>query len=318
MQQRAARARDVNQAQLQYATVLTQNSLLRSRHWQEAWTRSRDGAFLTVGALIQSVSVAVFLSPANLAPGGVSGLALILSRELPITIGVGVWILLLNLPLMALGIRYLGGLRFLARTIYVVALYSAGTAALEWVGVGALTQDVFLNTLFGAIVGGIGAGLVFRAQGTTGGTDILVLLLVRWRGIPMSQSYVLTDAVVLGLAALSFGWEKALYAVIALYVAGLAAEAVSEGAHISRMALIITQHPEAVADAVMHRMGRGVTYWHGIGAYTGATRPILFVVISRAEAALLKSIVARTDPHAFLVIGQAQEVYGEGFRQFER
>ncbi|MCS6772642.1 MAG: YitT family protein [Anaerolineae bacterium] len=271
-----------------------------------------------MGALIQSVSVAVFLSPANLAPGGVSGLALILSRELPITIGVGVWILLLNLPLMALGIRYLGGLRFLARTIYVVALYSAGTAALEWVGVGALTQDVFLNTLFGAIVGGIGAGLVFRAQGTTGGTDILVLLLVRWRGIPMSQSYVLTDAVVLGLAALSFGWEKALYAVIALYVAGLAAEAVSEGAHISRMALIITQHPEAVADAVMHRMGRGVTYWHGIGAYTGATRPILFVVISRAEAALLKSIVARTDPHAFLVIGQAQEVYGEGFRQFER
>lgn len=279
--------------------------------------RLRDVMLIVVGALIQSVSVAVFLAPADLAPGGVSGLALILSRVLPFT-GVGIWILLLNIPLMLLGIRYLGGLRFLLRTIVVVALYSLGTAALEQLGVGAVTNDIVLNTLFGAIIGGAGMGMVFRAQATTGGTDILALLLVRWRSIPLSQSYLLTDALVIGLAGLSFGWEKALYAIVALYVSGLAAEAFSEGVNISRMAIVITQNPEAVANAVLHRMGRGVTFWRGVGAYTGMERVVLFIVISRAETATLKAIVAQADPRAFLVIGQAQEVYGEGFRSFER
>ncbi len=284
-----------------------------------SWSALRDYVFLLAGALVQSVSVALFLAPADLAPGGVSGLALILSRELHIPfVGVGLWILLLNLPLLALGMRNLGGWQFLLRTVVVVAVYSLGTAGLESVGLRGITNDIFLNTLFGAIIGGIGAGLVFRAQATTGGTDILVLLLNRWRGIPISQSYLLTDTLVLLLAGLSFGWEKALYAVIALYVGGVAAEAIAEGANVSRTAIIITQKPDEVAHAVMHRMGRGVTRWTGVGGYTGAERPVLFVVLSRAEAATLKAIVASSDPQAFLVIGQAQEVYGEGFRRFLR
>jgi uncharacterized membrane-anchored protein YitT (DUF2179 family) len=279
---------------------------------------SRDYAFIIAGAIIQAISVVVFLAPADLAPGGVSGLALILSRALPFAIAIGVWVLLLNLPLFALGVRYLGGWRFLIRTIVTVVLYSGATALLERAGVGGVTDDVVLNTLFGGIIGGIGMGLVFRAQATTGGTDILALLLVRWRSIPLSQSYLITDVIVIALAGLVFGWEKALYAVIALYVSGVAAETISEGVHIGRTALIITQKPEEVAQAVMTRMGRGVTRWTATGAYTGAQRPILFIVISRAETSVLKALVAQTDPQAFMVIGQAQEVYGEGFRQFER
>lgn len=279
---------------------------------------SRDYAFIIAGAIIQAISVVVFLAPADLAPGGVSGLALILSRALPFAIAIGAWVLLLNLPLFALGVRYLGGWRFLIRTIVTVVLYSGATALLERIGVGGVTDDIVLNTLFGGIIGGIGMGLVFRAQATTGGTDILALLLVRWRSIPLSQSYLITDVIVIALAGLVFGWEKALYAVIALYVSGVAAETISEGVHIGRTALIITQKPEEVAQAVMNRMGRGVTRWTATGAYTGAQRPILFIVISRAETSVLKALVAQTDPQAFVVIGQAQEVYGEGFRQFER
>ncbi len=279
---------------------------------------SRDYALIVVGAIIQAISVAVFLAPADLAPGGVSGLALILSRALPFAVAIGVWVLLLNLPLFALGMRYLGGWRFLIRTMVTVVLYGGATALLERAGVGGVTNDIVLNTLFGGIIGGIGMGLVFRAQATTGGTDILALLLVRWRSIPLSQSYLFTDVIVIALAGLIFGWEKALYAVIALYVGGVAAETVSEGVQIGRTALIITQKPEEVAQAVMSRMGRGVTRWSAIGAYTGAQRPILFVVISRAETSVLKALVAQTDPQAFMVIGQAQEVYGEGFRRFEQ
>ncbi len=279
---------------------------------------SRDYALIVVGAIIQAISVAVFLAPADLAPGGVSGLALILSRALPFALAVGVWVLLLNLPLFVLGMRYLGGWRFLIRTIVTVVLYGGATALLERAGVGGVTNDIVLNTLFGGIIGGIGMGLVFRAQATTGGTDILALLLVRWRSIPLSQSYLVTDAIVIALAGLIFGWERALYAVIALYVSGVAAETISEGVQIGRTAFIITQKPEEVAQAVMRRMGRGVTRWSAIGAYTGAQRPILFVVISRAETSVLKALVAQTDPQAFMVIGQAQEIYGEGFRRFEQ
>lgn len=278
----------------------------------------RDYAFIIVGAILQAVSVVVFLAPADLAPGGVSGLALILNRVLPLVIPIGIWVLLLNVPLLALGVRYLGGWQFLIRTVITVLIYSGVTAFFEQLGARGVTNDIFLNTLFGAIIGGIGMGLVFRAQATTGGTDILALLLVRWRSIPLSQSYLITDMVVIALAGLAFGWEKALYAIVALYVGGVAAEAISEGVHVSRTATIITQMPDEVAQAVMYKMGRGVTRWQGTGAYTGADRPILFIVISRAETSILKAIVSEADPQAFVVIGQAQEVYGEGFRQFER
>jgi uncharacterized membrane-anchored protein YitT (DUF2179 family) len=278
----------------------------------------RDYAFIIIGSIIQALSVVMFLAPADLAPGGVSGLALIFNRVIPLPISIGLWILILNLPLLALGVRYLGGWRFLIRTIVTVVLYSTFTALFERMDIQPVTKDVLLNTLFGGIIGGIGAGLVFRAQATTGGTDILALLLVRWRSVPLSQSYLITDIAVIALAGVAFGWEKALYAIIALYVGGVAAEAISEGVHISRTATIITQRPIEVAQAVMEKMGRGVTRWAGTGAYTGADRPILFIVISRAETARLKAIVSETDPEAFVVIGQAQEVYGEGFRRFEK
>ena len=278
----------------------------------------RDYGLIVAGAILQALSVVVFLAPANLAPGGVTGLAFIFNRALPLPISIGVWTLLLNLPLFVLGVRQLGGLKFLVRTIVTVVLYSAFTALFERIGVRRVTNDILLNTLFGAIVGGVGQGFVFRAQATTGGTDILALLLVRWRSVPLSQSYLLTDAVVIALAVFVFGWEKALYALIAIYVGGLAAEAIAEGVHISRTATIITNAPDAVSQAVMTQMGRGITRWMGTGGYTGADRPILFIVISRAETATLKAIVSEADPDAFVVIGQAQEVYGEGFRQFER
>lgn len=277
----------------------------------------RDAAFIVAGAFIQAISVVMFYNPANLAPGGVSGLALILNRLWGLPIGV--LILVLNLPLLALGMRTLGGWKFLARTVITTVLYAAFTALLEETQlIRPITQDVILNTLYGAIIGGVGMGLVLRAQATTGGTDILALLLMRGRGIPLSQSYVLTDAAVFVAAGAMFGWDRALYAFIANYVGGLAAEATSSGANVSRTAIIITSSPEAVSRRVLDDMQRGVTAWTGTGQFTGTERPILFIVVGRAEIATLKAIVHRADPNAFVVIGQAQEVFGEGFKRLNR
>lgn len=276
-----------------------------------------DYALITAGALLQAVSVIVFMAPAELASGGVSGLGVILNALVP-ALPIGLIVLVFNIPLLALGVRFLGGMRFFIRTVVTVLLYSVMMIALQAMGIRSVTHDIVLNTLFGSVIGGVGMGLVFRAKGTTGGTDVLVQLLSRWRSLPLSQGYLVTDALVMVLAGVVFGWEKALYALVSLYVTGLAAEAISEGVGITRAVTVITREPEHVAQAVMLHMGRGVTRWSATGAYTGQERQILYIVVSRAEVASLKSIIADADPHAFVVIGQVQEVYGEGFKQFDR
>ncbi len=285
---------------------------------QSARDFARDLFFIVVGSVVQALSIVLFYAPADLAPGGVSGIGFILSRVLPFPISIGVLTFVLNIPLLALGIRFLGGWRFLARTVLTVFLYTGFTSLFEQMGIRALSNDILLNTLFGGVIGGFGAGLVLRARATTGGTDILALLLSRFRGIALSQSYLATDAGVILLAGLIFGWDKALYALISLYVGGLVTEATSEGAHISRMAFVITNQPEKMSHAIMAQLGRGLTRWVARGGFTGEERPILFCVISRAETAMLRGVVADIDPDAFLVIGQSQEVYGEGFRRFEK
>jgi len=276
-------------------------------------TRIRDYALILAGCLVQAIAMDVFLIPAQLAAGGVSGLAQIINALTGWP--VGTLVLIMNLPLFFVGWRYLGGRRFLTRTVVTVVAYSLMVDALApFLPKGGVTPEPTLNAVFGGVIGGLGMGLVFRAQGTTGGTDILARLLGRWRGVPLSQSYLLTDTAIVFFAGLAFGWEAALFAVISLYVSGLAAELAAEGVGIVRAATIITRHPEVIAARVMEEMARGVTGWAGTGMYSGEERHILFVAVSRSEVSQLKAIIQAVDPTAFVVIGQAHEALGEGFK----
>ena len=130
----------------------------------------------------------------------------------------------------------------------------------------------------------------------------------------MTQSYLIVDTAVILSAGFIFGWKQALYAMITLYVSGLVSETVLEGGGTIRTAMIITAHPDEVSTRVMEEMERGITYLEGKGAYTGNSRPVLYCVVSRAEVASLKAIVHESDPEAFIVIGIAHEVLGEGFK----
>jgi uncharacterized membrane-anchored protein YitT (DUF2179 family) len=165
---------------------------------------------------------------------------------------------------------------------------------------------------------GIGYGLVYRGQGTSGGSDILARILHRWRGIPMTQSYLITDTLVILAAGFVFGWQKALYAIIVLYVSGLVVDSTLEGAGTVRTAFIVSGQAETVAERILSEMERGVTILNGTGAFTGTDRPVLYCVVSRSEIQQLKTIVHETDPKAFMVIGQAHEVLGEGFQSFKK
>jgi uncharacterized membrane-anchored protein YitT (DUF2179 family) len=177
-----------------------------------------------------------------------------------------------------------------------------------------VTNDLVLNTLYGGLVMGIGLGLVYRGQGTSGGSDILGRILNYRLHISISQAYLLTDGLVVLAAGFTFGWERALYGLILIYVSGLAAEMASEGEGVFRTALIITNEAEQVAGQIMTVLERGVTILPGTGAYTGTDRPVLYCVVTRAEVNQLKALVREVDPKAFMVIGQAHEALGEGFR----
>ena len=287
------------------------------------WPYVRDYGLILIGTLIQAFSLRVFFVPAQLATGGVSGISQLINHFTGWPIGVMVF--LGNIPLFALGWRFLGGRQFVLRTAFAVATYSMLADLLLQTPLfspnGAATHlindlqgDIFLNSLYGAIVSGIGYGLVYRARGTSGGSDILARILNHYRGTPMTQSYLIVDTVVILGAGFVFGWKAALYAMIALYVTGLVAETTLEGGATVRTAMIVTKEPEAIADRVLDELERGVTLLEGTGAYTGAERPVLYCVISRAEVASLKAIVHEIDPQAFMVIGVAHEALGEGFQ----
>ncbi len=275
--------------------------------------RIRDYVLILLGAILQALSMVLFYIPGKLAAGGVSGTAQIINSFTGWPIGV--MVLIFNIPLFFLGWRFLGGRRFLARTIVATVAYSTLLDGLTFfLPKDGLTPDPVLNALYGGVVGGIGVGLVFRAQGTSGGTDILARLLGRWRGIPVSQSYVLTDGLVVLWAGLAFNWDLALYALVALYVSGLTTEATLEGSGVVRTATIITSQPQAVADKILSDLQRGVTMWPGVGMYSGQEQKILFCAVTRAEISQLKAIIREADPRAFVVIGQAHEALGEGFK----
>ena len=283
----------------------------------------RDYVLIVIASALQALALRLFFIPAQLASGGVSGVAQLINHYTDWPIGL--MILIGNIPLFALGWRFLGGYKFALRTAAAILTYSLLTDLLLRTPLFApngpgtalvndLQGDIFLNSLYGAIIGGIGYGLVYRARGSSGGSDILARILNDWRGVSMTQSYLMVDTAVILGAGFIFGWKEALYAMIALYVSGLVAETTLEGGGTVRTAMIVTSKPDEVSGRIIDQLIRGVTVLEGIGAYTKTDRPVLYCVITRAEVARLKAIVNEVDPRAFMVIGYAHEALGEGFR----
>jgi uncharacterized membrane-anchored protein YitT (DUF2179 family) len=270
---------------------------------------------LTVGAVISAIGVIVFEAPFNIAPGGISGVAIILNDLIHTPIGLV--ILLGNIPIQLYAYRMLGGWRVIAATVYAVVLYSLLIDLLTpYFGI--VSGDRFLNAVFGGIIGGIGTGLVLRAGGTMGGTSTLGRILQQNYGIPLSSSTLYTDGLVVIMAGLAFGFEGALYAMVGLFVGGATADYVLEGPSVIRTGVIVTDHPTEVADRILDDLGRGVTAWSAKGMFTDQPHTVLYVTIGRSEVKALRRVVTSVDPNAFMVIGQGHAAYGQGFREMRR
>lgn len=283
----------------------------RRPNWRTLARLAADYALLLLGAALVALAADLFLIPNQVVSGGVVGVATILHYTLGTP--VGLMNLLLNLPLFLMGMRWAGGLSFAMRTgAAVLALSLALDLMVPHLPQG--PDDPLLYTLYGGLLDGLGMGLVFRAGGTTGGTDILARLLQRFSSFNLGGLLLGINVAILGAAAIVFGLEPALYALLVAYVSSRVIDLVQEGFSHARAALIISNKPGLVRLRLLQELNRGVTTLQGQGGYTSAQREVLYCVVAQSEVSRLKRLVHEADPRAFVVISQAQEVLGEGFK----
>ena len=269
---------------------------------------------ITIGTLIGSVAIIVFYAPFDIAPTGVSGIAVILNNLLGLPIGL--MILIGNIPLLYLAQRLLGGWQTVAWTIYILLIYTAMIDIFApLLPTDGVSDDNLLNAIFAGVIGGVGGGLVYRAGATFGGTTILSLILQKYYGMPLGTTFLYSNLGIVVLAGLFLGWESALLSLVALVMEGSASDYIMEGPSVIRTATIITNKPREVADAILYEIGRGVTGWDATGMYTDQSRQVLFVTVPRSQIRELREVVLQIDPAAFIVIGQGHVAYGEGFKQ---
>jgi uncharacterized membrane-anchored protein YitT (DUF2179 family) len=276
----------------------------------------KNYTLLTVGAFIYAFGIAVFLDPNHLAPGGVSGISIILNSFIPI--GTGIWIFVINIPLMILGLIVFK-FSFLMGTLYATAFSSAIIEVIARV-FPHLIPDMHDHLVIAAVAGGalvaLGIGLVFRGGGSTGGFDIVVKLLRRkFRHMKTGVLYLALDMTVITLSAIAFhDILVALYAVVTVFTNSTVLDMVLYGKDNAKMVYIITDVPEAVSDRLMKEVETGVTMLHGEGAYTKKDKKVLMCVLHDQQYPMLRDIVKQEDKHAFLIVTKATEIFGEGYK----
>lgn len=266
--------------------------------------------FLTLGASLVAVALEIFLVPNDIIDGGIVGVSIIVSKLTGLPLGM--FLFLLNLPFLVLGYKQIGK-TFALSTLYGVTVMSIGTQLLH--SVEPLTYSIFLAPVIGGVLLGIGVGLVIRFGGSLDGTEIVAILFTKKLPFSVGEIVMFINLFILGSAGFVFSWDSAMYSLIAYYIAFKMIDITIEGFDESKSVWIISDDAKEVGDAIMSRLGRGVTYLHGEGGFTGGTKRVIFCVITRLEEAKLKSIVHELDPSAFLAVGNIHDVKGGRFKK---
>ncbi len=266
--------------------------------------------FLLIGASLVSVGLEIFLVPNRIIDGGIVGISIIFSHLSGVPLGI--FLTVLNLPFLFLGYKQIGK-TFAVSTLFSVLLMSIGTTLLH--PVPPITIEPLLAAIFGGIILGIGVGMVIRSGGSLDGTEIVAILLNKKTPFSVGEVVMFFNLFILASAGFVFGWDQAMYSLIAYYIAFKAIDVTIEGFDESKSVWIISDNYRIIGEAILQRLGRGVTYLNGEGAFTGGSKRVIFCVITRLEEAKLKSIVEELDPAAFLAIGNIHDVRGGRFKK---
>lgn len=265
---------------------------------------------ITLGAALMAVGLEIFLVPNHVIDGGIVGISIMLSYLTGWKLGL--FIFILNIPFFFIGYKQIGK-TFALSTLYGIIILSIGTTLLH--PVPAFTQDILLATVFGGIVLGIGVGMVIRYGGSLDGTEILAILFNKKLPFSVGEIIMFFNLFILGSAGFVFSWDRAMYSLIAYFVAYKTIDITITGLDESKSVWIISDNSKDIGEAILNRLGRGVTYIHGEGAYSGDDKKVIFCVINRLEEAKLKEIVTESDENAFLAVADIAEVRGGRFKK---
>lgn len=282
-----------------------------------------DYLFILSGAFIMSLGFVYFISPYKFVPGGVYGIAIVvhyvtkgLWAIAPDGIPIGLVGLALDIPLTIIGTKILGpkfGVKtvvgFVAVSQFIMLLtYFQGDTPL-------VDGDPLLSALFGGVLVGLGIGIMFKSKATSGGSDIIAMILAKYTHLPVGQLLIYVDSVIVLIGLIVFkDWRIPLYSWLVIFVTGKVIDTVLEGVNFEKTLFIISDKHEEIRDVIINELGRGGTFIQGEGMYKGTEKKIIFTVVSRKELALLKDFVHQVDPNAFLTVINANEILGEGFK----
>lgn len=276
----------------------------------------KEYAFIIAGVTILAAAINLFYTPSQLVVGGVTGIGIMLEAVTKELFGYGVPLSVTNLAVNAplfLGAYFFLGKEVLGRSLFATVYLSFALSVTKYLPVFQL--DLLSYAIFGGAITGIGLGLSLRGFATTGGTELAAMLLHKFFGhISVSKLIFLVDAVVIAFGILVFGFEKAMYAVLAVFISSKCIDGILEGMSFAKAAFIISDKSEEIGRRLMEDVKRGVTALHGQGMYTGQERDILLCVFSQKEITKVKNAVSEIDKNAFLIVTDFKEVLGEGFQ----
>ena len=292
---------------------------LFSRRWFFSWGSIAAGCFLVAAAFV------LFITPYRIVPGGVYGIGVVLHSLFP-GIPVGTFGLMLDAPLLLIAFWLFGG-HFGAKTIVaagltplmmnaLTALIGEDPATMLGGGID-LSDDVLLSCIFGGVLCGVGLGLILRSHATSGGTDIVAMIVHRYTRLPIARCLLIVDScvVILGLIVLR-DWRIPLYSLVTIYVTTKLMDYILDGGGSNKLLFILSAEYESIRGLILDRLERGGTYIHSTGMYSMQDKKMIFVVINRKELPVVQDYIKQIDPQAFMVVMNAHEIYGEGFKSF--
>lgn len=265
--------------------------------------------FMMLGAALASIGLEIFLIPNHIIDGGITGISIMASHITKVPLGI--FIFLFNVPFLIVGYKQIGK-TFTLSTLFSVLCLSIGVSVLH--PVQGITKDILLASVFGGIILGAGVGIIIRSGGSLDGTEIIAIILDRRISFSIGEIVMFFNLFILGASGFIFGWDRAMYSLITYFIAFKIIDITVEGLDESKGVIIISQKHKDISEAIMDRLGRGLTLLEGKGGYKGSSTDVIYVVVSRLEIAKLKLIVHGFDQNALITVGSV-EVSGKGHKK---
>ena len=273
----------------------------------------REYAMLTLGTFLVAAGVYFFKFPNQFNTGGVTGLAVILNAVIP-AVSSSTFASVINIAFLVLGFAALGK-NFGVRTVYCTVLFSAMLSGLEWLCpmTAPLTDQKTLELFFAVILPSLGSAIVFNLQSSTGGTDILAMILKRFSSMDIGMALLYVDVLIAASTLYFVGMEVGLYSILGLVLKSVVVDSVIESLNRRKSFIAVTACPQEVCDFITHKLNRSATFWEAQGAYSHEAKWVVLTALSRSQAVALRVYLKSADPHAFILVTNSSEVFGKGF-----